>query len=253
LEFASYLSIARRWWWTLLVSTWVAALAGFLLGSQIPPTYESRVRVLVGPVNADLNTIRASGFLVLTYAELAVSQPLIESTITELGLSDDPSSLRRRIHTTANDSTRLLTVTVDDGDPKRAAAIANGLVNELVQFAGRGISRPEGELTVTDFAEVPTSPTSPNLPLVVVLAGAAGLLGALVLVVLLEHLNPSVSSESDLAGVVGVPVLASINRIHANPGSAGAKDQASEIPLLTARIRFGDGGRERRVIGVAGT
>jgi succinoglycan biosynthesis transport protein ExoP len=255
LEFATYISIARRWWWTLLVSTWVAGLAGFILGSQIPPTYESRVRVLVGPVNADLNTIRASGSLVLTYAELAVSRPLIESTITELGLNLDPSVLRQQIRTTANDSTRFLTVTVRDGDPKQAAALANGLVGELVQFAAQGTSRPEGEVTVTDFAEAPTSPASPDVPLIVVMAAAAGLLGALVIVVFLEHLNPTVSTVGDLTGTVGVPVLASIDRAHVSAagGTAVMGPVRSEMQLLATRIRFGEGGKEHGVIGIVGT
>ena len=70
MELSGYIAVVRRWWWTLLVAAWVAGLTGFLVASQIAPTYESRVSLLVGPINTDQNTLRASGQLVQTYAQL---------------------------------------------------------------------------------------------------------------------------------------------------------------------------------------
>ena len=70
MELSGYLETARRWWWTLLIATWVAGLAGYIVATRIPPTYEARSTLLVGPIQGDLNTLRASGQLALTYAEL---------------------------------------------------------------------------------------------------------------------------------------------------------------------------------------
>ena len=96
MELTGYLAILRRWWWTLLVAVWVAALLGYLLGTRIDPTYESSVRMLVGPINTDTNTLRASGQLVQTYAELATSQPLLASTVADLGLAPEAAPGTRR-------------------------------------------------------------------------------------------------------------------------------------------------------------
>src|SRR5688572_21189171 len=82
-EVAGYLSVARRWWWTLLAATATAAIAAFVLVSQIAPTYEARTELLVGPYNSDTDTLGAAGRLVQTYAELVVTEPLLESAIAE--------------------------------------------------------------------------------------------------------------------------------------------------------------------------
>src|SRR5690348_2051581 len=39
-ELSGYLAVAKRWWWTLLVATWVAAISGYVVASSIPATYE---------------------------------------------------------------------------------------------------------------------------------------------------------------------------------------------------------------------
>ena len=68
MELSGYFAVVRRWWWTLLVAAWVAGLAGFYVASRIPPTYESSVQLLVGPLNTDDETLRASGQLIQTDA-----------------------------------------------------------------------------------------------------------------------------------------------------------------------------------------
>ena len=84
-ELSGYLAILRRWWWTLLVAAWVAGLMGYVFAGRIEPTYESSARLLVGPINSDTNTLRASSQLVQTYAELATSQGLLEGTVSRDG------------------------------------------------------------------------------------------------------------------------------------------------------------------------
>ena len=62
-DIGGYLLIARRWWWTLLVATAVSALIAYLVASRIPPTYEAGAQLLVGPINTDVDTLRASSQL----------------------------------------------------------------------------------------------------------------------------------------------------------------------------------------------
>ena len=76
-ELSGYLAVARRWWWTLLVATWVAAISGYVVASQIPATYEAETQLLVGPYNTDVDTLRAAGAMVQTYAGLVTTTPLL--------------------------------------------------------------------------------------------------------------------------------------------------------------------------------
>ena len=147
MELTGYLAVARRWWWTLLVATWVAALAGLLVASRITPTFEAQAQLLVGPNNTDSDTLRASGLLVQTYAQLAISSEPLKSTAQELGVAD-PVKLGQAVRATANDTTRILTIRAQDSDPEKAARIANTLAEELIHLTTGATTRPEGQLEI---------------------------------------------------------------------------------------------------------
>lgn len=236
MELAGYLAAARRWWWTLLVATWVAALAGYVVASQIAPTYEARTKLLVGPINTDIDTLRAAGQLVQTYAELVTSQPLLESTIAELGLDESAGGLRAGIRATADDVSRFLTIRVQDEDPAQAAAIADTLANELIQLTGGGTSRPEGQLQVTEFAEPPETPVAPQISILVILAAAAGFVGALILALLVEYLTNAVRSEDDLARVTDLAVLGTAPRPPDGPPAALTPEAEAAHRMLASRV-----------------
>lgn len=220
---SSYLSIGRRWWWTLLVATWIAALAGWLVASQIAPTYEAKTKLLVGPINTDLDTLRAGGQLVQTYSELVTSQPVLESTIQELDLPYSAGQLRADVRTTADDVTRFLTIRVQDGDAERAADIANSLASELIQLTSSGTTRPEGEVQVTEFADAPSSSVAPQVSLIVLVAAAGGLVAALLLVILIEYFANTVRTREDLRRLTGFTYLGSVPQV---------KGDRTEVPSI---------------------
>lgn len=247
MNLSGYLAVARRWWWTLLVAAWVAGVGGYFIASQLPPTYEARVRLLVGPLNDDVNILRASGLLVQTYGELATSDPVLNATVEKLGLAENGTSLRTTVRTTVNDSTRLLTIRVENQDPKLAAAIANELSNQLEALDNSTTARPEGLITPIEPAVAPTEAVSPNVSLIVILAAAAGLMGALGLILIIDYLDPRVRDEAHARQLLGSkPILVSEGRTRstANAGhngqSAVDKMPASRGPanfrLLAARL-----------------
>lgn len=247
MELSGYLATARRWWWTLLVATWIAGLAGYLVATRIPPTYEARAVMLVGPYEGDLNTLRASGQLALTYAELATVTPRLESTIKELGLDMPTSELKAATRVTANDTNRTLTIRVQDGDPERAAVLANTLALQLEALVSQGTGRPEGELQTIEGAEAPSSPVAPQVSLIAILTALAGFLSALVLVVLIEYIGATVRSREDVNRLVPVPFLGQIegNRT-SGPGrglvveSLPASRMASSYRIVATKVAFVD-------------
>lgn len=261
MDLTAYLAVAKRWWWTLLVATWVAGLGGYLAASRITPTYEAQVRLLVGPVNTDANTLKAAGQLVQTYGELVASRPLLESTLAELGLDLPAGQLRAAVRTTANDVTRLLTIRVQDADPALAARLANTLADQLIGLTSRGTSRPEGEVQVVDFAQPPGSPVAPQVSLIALLAAAAGLIGALVLILLIEYFSDTVKGSAELAALGPAAVLGTVGR---SPRSLRESTQplvvealpesrtATAYRLLSTKIEFADRERPLRSLLVVG-
>jgi capsular polysaccharide biosynthesis protein len=216
-ELSGYLAVAKRWWWTLVVAAWVAGLTGYLVASTLPPTYESQVKVLVGPLNTDLDTLRASGQLIQTYAQVVTNEELLASTIQELGLDLSPEDLRSATRATANDVTRILTIRVQAGDPEQAAQLANELATELEQLTSGGISRPEGLTKILEFARPDTVPVAPQVSLLVLLAALAGVVVAVVVVLLIEYFGNTVRTREELASLARAPGLGVVPTPSGNP------------------------------------
>lgn len=211
LELARYLAIIRRWWWTIVVATWAAGLAGYVAGTRIPATYESEATVLVGPVSADFETQRAAGQLVQTYAEIVRSRPIIEASIDQLGLPDAVGALRRQVTAIADSTTRFLTIRVQYESPETAAAIANALYENLDAETASGTIRPEGEPTLWEEASANPDQVAPEIGLIVALAAGAGLAGALFLVISIEYLVAPVRDPQEITDSTGAEVLGIVN------------------------------------------
>jgi capsular polysaccharide biosynthesis protein/Mrp family chromosome partitioning ATPase len=227
-ELSGYLAVARRWWWTLIVSAWIAGLTGWLVASTIPPTYESQVKVLVGPLNTDTDTLRASGFLVQTYAQYVTTREVLASTIQELGLDLTPDEFAAATRATANDVTRILTIRVQAGDRDQAAKLANTLATELEQLTSRGLSRPEGLIQIIEFARPEETPVAPQVSLLVLLAALAGVVVAVVLVLLLEYFGNTIRTGKELANLARAPLMGSV------PAPGGDPPAAQDLVLQTA-------------------
>jgi polysaccharide biosynthesis transport protein len=247
LELSGYLATARRWWWTLLVATWIAGLAGYLVATRIPPTYEARAFMLVGPYEGDLNTLRASGQLALTYADLVTTQPRLEAAIAQVGTNLTAAELKSATRVTANDTTRTLTIRAQHGNPTTAAELANALAGQLTALVELGTGRPEGQLQVMEFASPPTTPVAPQVSLIAILTALAGFLGALVVVVLIEYIGATVRSRDDVTRLVPVPFLGQIEGQRSSQPGRGlvverlpASRLASSYRIVATRVVFAD-------------
>lgn len=226
MDLSGYLAIVRRWWWTLIVAAWIAGLTGWLVASTIPPTYESQAKVLVGPLNTDTDTLRASGLLVQTYAQYVSTREVLASAIQEVGLDLSPADLAASMRVTANDVTRILTIRVQAEDPDQAALLANTIATELEQLTSSGLSRPEGLTQIIEFAEPSLEPVAPQVSLIVMLAAFAGVVVAVVVILLLEYFGDTIRTGRELAALAGVPLLGSVQ------AASGDKPEAGDLIVL---------------------
>jgi capsular polysaccharide biosynthesis protein len=260
-ELTGYLAVARRWWWTLLVATWVAGIAGWVVASSIAPTYEARTQLLVGPYNTDRETLAASADLVQTYSELITTDPILESAILESGATLSPEDLEAATRVTADNTTRILSIRVQDTNPQMAATLANKLADEISLLASKGTNRPEGQIQQVDFAKAPTDPVAPQKSLIVALAAVAALIGAMVLVLLVEYLSAAVRSEDELTRITDLPFLGKVDTARSLPTTSRAlvdndpeSATAAAYRLVLAKLAFREGqGEPVRAIVVVGT
>jgi capsular polysaccharide biosynthesis protein/cellulose biosynthesis protein BcsQ len=248
LEFSAYFVILRRWWWSLILATLTAGLCGYLVSGTIPRVYESSIRLLVGPINANVDVLRGSALLIPTYAALVTSDDVLEDVADRLHLDTSVAELRPSVEASANDITRVLAIRVTDADPERAALVAQTVAESLVAITERG--RPaesalEGALTVIEPAAVDPSPIAPDVSLLVILAALAGLVGGLVVVLLLEYVSDTVKDAAELLsddvvylGSVSMPAVSGRSTkplvVDAHPESRAA----TTIRLLATKVTY---------------
>jgi succinoglycan biosynthesis transport protein ExoP len=244
-ELSGYFAVARRWWWTLLVAAWVAGLAGYYVASRIPPTYESSVQLLVGPINTDTATVTGSSKLIQTYAQVITTPTILDQTIKARGLSMSAGELATNTRVTANIESRILTIRVQDGNAQQAMDLANEMASQLIEFTNAGVIRPEGTLAFMRFAELVPDPVAPQISLIVLLATLAGIIAAIILVLLIEYFGRSIRNREELARLTGAPVLGSVpapskSLPHPNDLVDDLSSAATAYRLLAGRIVYGE-------------
>ena len=216
-----------RWWWVLLLATLLAAAAGYGAAQRITKTYEAETQLLVGQLNTTVD-LDASGTLARTYAQIGKGRPVLASAIQRAGARLTPTELDKASTIDSNEITRIVTVRVQNRDPRMAARLADGIGAQLIDLssarranASSGIDafghEPEvqalapatqkgvlaaaervfsgsvaGGLHVLEPADVPAKPVKPSIPLLVVLAGLGGLLLASGFALAWDARDPSV-------------------------------------------------------------
>ncbi len=143
MELRDYLNVIRARKWVILqalVIVTVTALAASLLQT---PLYEGQSKVLISEKGSGVNVFGSLGLDISsqperglqTQVQLMQVRPLLENTIRRLELGVTPETLSKRVKVSAIGQTNIVTVTVQDPDPERAAAIANALGEEFVAWS----------------------------------------------------------------------------------------------------------------------
>lgn len=167
----------------VLVAAVLAGAAGWVSATRAPTVYESDTRLLVGPMSADIDSLRASDLLTTTYAELVTSQAVLRSVIERLGLRTTPGELAAEVDAVGDGGTRLLTITVRDGDPEDAERVADALAVQLQALTASLDDGTDARLRVVD-APLLGSRVPSQSGLTAMLAGLGGALFAVAALVL---------------------------------------------------------------------
>ncbi len=127
--------VVRAWLWLLIASLFLAGGAAYLVSSALPKVFEAKVTLVVrqslSTTSSNINDILVSQLISQTYASLATTTPILQQVIADAGLTTTPDDLRGRVNATAARDSTLLTIVVRDGDPGRAAVLANAIAAEL--------------------------------------------------------------------------------------------------------------------------
>jgi polysaccharide biosynthesis transport protein len=154
MELIQYIRLFRKWFWLILLATFVAGSVSFIVSSGRPPVYEASTTIAIGQFiqspNPNSSDITVGIGLAQTYAKLITTYDVLQGTIDTLDLPLDVNQLERLIRTQILTGTSLMVVTVTYNDPVLVADIANGLAKQLVLHSPTNLT-PEQQ-TQIDFA-----------------------------------------------------------------------------------------------------
>jgi capsular exopolysaccharide synthesis family protein len=132
MELRQYLSLARRWAWLFLLGSILGGAGGYVGSNMQEPVYQAATRALVMRApqerSSDL-TYLSDQQLVQTYVQLLNTQPVRDGAATRLGYEVG----KNQVKVQQTRDTQIIEVIIEDPDPQRAAAIANVLVEVLIE------------------------------------------------------------------------------------------------------------------------
>jgi tyrosine-protein kinase len=131
-EFQRYLSIIRRWAWLLILGLVLGAAVGYGVSISQVPVYEAATRVLAVRTSQTTSSDQlyyTAQDLADTYVQLLTTKPVLDGASQKLGFQVDAGQLNLQTVGT----TGVIRLAVEDTDPDRAAAIANAIVQSLIE------------------------------------------------------------------------------------------------------------------------
>lgn len=202
------------WKRKFLIILTALVLAVLALGYSLfiaKPSYQSTTRIYVvnrqqaensALTNQDL---QAGSYLVKDYKEIILSQDVLSTVISELSLPGTTADLSSAISVSVPTDTRIVSITVRNGDPNQASRIANTL-REVAAAKIIAVTKVS-DVTTLEEAEVPKSPSSPNIRRNVVLGFFAGAIVMTLIVLFVEVIDDRVKSPEDIEEVMGLSLL----------------------------------------------
>ena len=172
----------------------------------VKPQFTSTTRIYVvnrnqgdkpGLSNQDL---QAGSYLVKDYREIILSQDVLEKVVTEQNLKFDAKALAKKIQVTVPADTRIVSISVKDGNPEEASRIANGLREVAAQ---KIISVTKvSDVTTLEEARPALSPSSPNIRRNTILGVGVGAGIVILLAISIEVLDDRVKRPEDIEEVM---------------------------------------------------
>ena len=231
-------------YWRLIVQNRIVIGASTLVGLVIAaaitftttPLYESQAQIFVSTPASTLDIsalATGSSFSqqrVKSYAQIIISPKTLEPVIQRLDLKMDAKTLSSMVTASAPLDTVLISLTITDTNPQRAAKIANAVADQFgitvgdLELHGIGIDSPVKVSTVKDAIPA-DSPASPKKVINLALGLLLGFGLGIGIASLRKLLDNTVKNEDDL---LGTPLLAAI----------GFDEIADEKPLVTQIGRY---------------
>jgi len=124
-----------------------AAVVAFVISTRLPSTFEGRATMLVGSASGEYTDLLAAQILTQTYAQLVVTEPVLEAALQDAGLAGQTEALELSVRGVPNRDSLTVSIVAEANDADAAATVANAIAAELARVG------PSGDPTLDDARE----------------------------------------------------------------------------------------------------
>ncbi|HDR7827328.1 Wzz/FepE/Etk N-terminal domain-containing protein [Bacillus cereus] len=199
---------------TFIVAIVMAIISFFFM----TPLYQSSTQILVNQKKQEgtaiqIGEIQSNIQLTNTYKVIIKSPVILDQVNEKLNLKMTAQDLTGKINVANEKDSQVISITVEDKNPKLARDIANATADVFKGEVAKIMN--VDNVTVLSKAEVAEnqSPIKPRPMLNVAIACIVGLIASVGLAFLLEYLDNTVKKEEDVENLLGLPVLGIVARM----------------------------------------
>lgn len=204
--------IKKRAWIIALITVLAMITSGIISFFVLSPVYEANTTLIVNTEQSKETNNMITGDqlnvtqkLTLTYGEIIKSRAVLDSVIKKLDLNIEYDELEKTINVSPVKDTQIMSVTVQDTNPKRARDIANAIPNVFTKEVKR-ITKANS-VEVIDKAIVPENPIKPNKVMNILIAAVLGIMIGLFIVFVLEYMDNKIKTPQDIEKYINLPML----------------------------------------------
>ena len=212
IDLKEYFQIIRKRAWIIALITSVAVVMSAIISFFVlSPVYEATTTLIVnsdktpGTQVVTGDQINVSEKLAVTYGEIIKSKSVINGVSKELGLSTEYQKMVDKITVSPIKDTQIISISVQDTNPKRAEDIANAIPSVFTKEVKR-ITKANN-VKIIDKANLPKHPIKPNKIINILIAAVLGVMISLFVVFLLEYMDNKIKSPQDIEKHLGLPLL----------------------------------------------
>ena len=209
IDLREYFAIIKKRFWIIgLISVIAMVISGVISFFVLSPVYEAKSTLIVNTEkNEDTQMITGDQFnvtqkLAVTYGEIIKSRTVLEDVIKNLKLDYEYENLTDNVTVSPVKDTQIISISVQDTNPKKARDIAN----EIPKVFEKEVKRitKANDIQVIDKAILPQNPIKPNKMMNVLIAAVLGMMIGLFVVFLIEYLDNKIKTAQDIEKHLGL-------------------------------------------------
>lgn len=219
----------------IIITAIATATSGIVSYFLLTPIYQSSTQILVNQTKSEeqlynYNEVQTNLQLINTYNVVIKSPAILDKVIEKEKLNMTSGALNGMVSVASEQNSQVVNITVQNEDPKKAAAIANSIATTFQEEIPNIMNVDNvSVLTKAQVGENP-SPIKPQPVLNMAIAFVVGIMAGVGFAFLLEYLDNTIKTEQDIENQLGLPVLGAITTINMDDDM---KEQSTPASLRT--------------------